>query len=47
MCVVCSCSPAPDLQGVEESVMQGTVLVSALGYGFPFGKSWDLMCEVG
>ena len=47
MCVVCSCSSAPDLRGVEESVVQRTVLVGALGYGSPFGESRDLMCEVG
>ena len=48
MCVVCSsCSSAPDLRGVEESVVQGTVLIGAFGYGSPFGESRDLMCEVG
>ena len=47
MCVVCSSSSsAPDLRGVKESVVYWTVLVGALGYVFPFGESWDLVCEV-
>ena len=48
MCVVCSsCSSAPNLRGVEESVVQGTVLIGALGYGSLFGESRDLMCQFG